>query len=265
MRRSFKPRVNENRMNNVGDVEAAREAFLEGANTNLDFLLQNRFGWMNKLINDGSIVMEVGCGTGLSQRYINENILLTDVVERDWVSIVQDATDMKDIDADSVDVIIASHCIHHMAYPVKFFQEASRVLRPGGYILVNEINTSWLMKLILRAMKHEGWDYDVDPWSSDKACNLPDDPWSANCAIPQLIFASKDIFERQTKNLTLEIKRYSEVFTFPLSGGVVAKTKVPKLPLWFLMFAGKIDSLLSNMFPRMFALAMRVVIRKSRA
>ena len=78
--------------------------------------------------------------------------------------------------------------VHHIAQPMKFFQDLKKVLKPGGLVLINEIHTSLIMRLLLKVMSHEGWSYDVDVFDKETVANDPRDPWSANCAIPQLLF-----------------------------------------------------------------------------
>ena len=70
--KKYKPRDHgENKMNHEGDVIRARNYFLEKKSKNLDFLLYNRFNWMNKFIKKNDVGIEVGCGTGVSKKYIH--------------------------------------------------------------------------------------------------------------------------------------------------------------------------------------------------
>lgn len=108
---------------------------------------------------------------------------MTDTVANKWVTTVLDATNMA-IKDNSVDAIIASHNIHHFSSPVKFFWECERVLKNGGRIIIQEINTSLLMRILLKIMRHEGWTYQIDIYDENQIANDPKDPWSANCAIP---------------------------------------------------------------------------------
>jgi len=50
----------------------------------------------------------------------------------DWIDEDVDALAMPYEDS-SIDVVIASHMIHHIATPAIFFREISRVLIPGDY------------------------------------------------------------------------------------------------------------------------------------
>ena len=124
----FFPAHKENKMNNEGDIESSRNDFLNKRFANLDYLLQKRFKWMNNYIKPGMKVLEVGSGSGFSQLYINQPIILSDMVSKPWINKIVNATSMNFKDA-SIDVIIASHTIHHFYNPALFFRECSRILK----------------------------------------------------------------------------------------------------------------------------------------
>lgn len=260
-KKEFFPKHEDNRMNNEGDLEAARNEFLKNRFPNVDFLLSQRYRWMNNEIRAGQKILEVGSGAGLSKLYIKNEIILTDTVKNFWIDLHIDATKMN-LEDNSVDVIIASHTIHHFYSPAKFFFECQRVLKPKGKILTSEIHTSFFMRLLLKIMKHEGYSYDQNVFSTDNICNNPDDLWSANCAIPELLFSNKKKFNSYFSKLSLEKISYCEFFIFPLSGGVISKIKVPRLSNKVLSFFKLIDKALIFFSKSIFALGMNVVIVK---
>ena len=94
--------------------------------------------------------------------------------------------------------------IHHFAHPSAFFRECERVLKKDGLILIQEIHTSLFMRTLLWIMKHEGWSYNVDVFDDRAAVNSPEDPWSANCAIPELIFEQSRKFHAKFPTLKIE-------------------------------------------------------------
>jgi SAM-dependent methyltransferase len=257
-------------MKSEGDLASARESFLANRFSNLDYLLRSRYDWMNAHIRDyrereaaAPNVIEIGCGGGFSPLYIDAKITLTDAIKNEWVDCVIDATNM-DMENESVDIMIASHTIHHFYNLVKFFNEAKRVLKPNGLILINEINTSVLMRALLKVMRHEGWNYNADVFDINAKVNEPDDLWSANCAVSQLLFGdNKQTFENTFKTLTIVVDQPCECFIFPLSGGVTAKTKVPRLSRPLLRAIDCLDRVLVGAFPKVFALGRRIVIKKT--
>jgi len=118
------------------------------------------------------------------------------------------------------------------------------------------------MRAILKLMKHEGYSYDVDVFNYQTICNDKTDLWSANCAIPELLFGNEEKFNSFFSRLEIESQQYTECFIFPLSGGVVSKKKIYEIPTWLLDFFNFIDTILIFCFPNIFAFGRKVVIRK---
>lgn len=160
---TYYPKHSENRMKNEGDVVAAREYFLSGKNRVLYRLLKERFTWMNRYIKaSDERVMELGTGAGLSKEFIKtDKLVLTDVLDNEWVDEYMDALNLT-MDNDSMDVIICSEMIHHVADPASFLDSICRKLKKGGRLIVQDIYTGVLMKTVLRIMRHEGWSDEID-------------------------------------------------------------------------------------------------------
>ena len=252
----------ENKMFSEGNVIEARRKFLSDRFNNLDFLLKHRYEWMNEFLINSETIIEVGCGAGFSKLYLNKKIIMTDAIENEWIDKKLDATKLE-LEDNSVDAIIASHNIHHFSSPVRFFWECERVLKNNGFIIIQEINTSLLMRILLKVMRHEGWSYKIDIFDENQIANDPNDPWSANCAIPELLFEQTNQFHCKFPFLKIIKNEKNEGFIFPLSGGVIAKTKLPELPNWFLKAIYFIDKFLIKLLPNIFALGRSVVIQKN--
>jgi SAM-dependent methyltransferase len=249
-------------MHHEGDVVSARARFLGTRFRNLEHLLVQRYAWMNNHIRPGDKVVEFGCGAGFSKLYVNRgNVLLTDYIKHDWVDMQVDAMHPP-FEPHSADVIICSHMIHHMAKPVTFFKKVHPILRPGGRILIQDVNTALLLRLLLSIMRHEGWSYDVDVFDENAVTNDPEDPWSANCAIPQMLFHSTSEFERRVPGYRVIKNEVNECLLFPLSGGVIAKTPVPQLPHGVLKAVEQLDRALVKILPGSFAVGRSVVLQK---
>ena len=257
----YVPKHKSNRMKSEGSVSDARRLFLKTRFQNLDSLLMFRYQWMNQFLKPNSIIIEIGAGAGFSQLYLNQKVILTDAIKNPWIEKVIDATKM-DLADKSVDVVIASHNIHHFFSPYKFFDECARVLRDDGLILIQEINSSLMMRLLLKLMRHEGWSYNVDVFDQDAVVNDKHDFWSANCAVPEMLFFDDSRFEDAFASFKVTKNELCECFLFPLSGGVTAKTKVPQLPKGFLNFIAIFDRVLITFLPSIFALGRRVVLKK---
>ena len=259
----YKAKHSENRLKNEGNVAKARQFYLENEPSNLKFMLEGRYLWMNDYIRPGDRCIEVGCGSGLSKEFIRKDchLLLTDFATYPWVEQNVDAlnTGMPD---ESFDVLLCSNMVHHVPYPKVFFEEVFRILKPNGKLLIQEINCSWFLRLLLRSMRHEGWSFNQDPFSMTVPCTDKDDLWSANCAIPNLLFDDLDQFHRQVPQFKVTFHEYSEAILLPLSGGVIAKAKTVNLPRRVLSMVQAFDNLLIGISPNLFALQRKIVLEK---
>ena len=259
----YRARHDENRMKHEGDVSRARAHYYATRSNNLQFLLSNRFEWMNESIRPGDRGVEVGCGTGVSKDFIKcRDYILTDFSDADWLDVKRvDALDTPFQDGE-FDFVVSSNMIHHVPFPRRFFREMSRILKPGGHLFIQEINASLLMRVLLRAMRHEGYSFEPDVFDENVVCTDPDDLWSANCAIPNLLFDDRERFERETPDFRIVRSTFSEVFCFINSGGVIAKTACVHLPLAGLRALRGLDSLLVRLSPRTFALQRQITLQR---
>ncbi len=242
----------------------ARKAFYEGANRNLYFLLDNRFLWMQRYINpETAIGVELGCGQGYGKDVLKaKSYLLTDYAEYEWL-------DVKLVDAlatpfanDQFDFVIASNMIHHVPYPPKFFAEVKRILKPGGKLLVQDVNCSMLMRVMLHAMRIEGYSYDVDVFQAEEAVNDPNDLWSGNNAVPNMLFDDVHKFQSEIPGFRIQEQGFGEVAVYLASGGVTSKTFFVPLPRWVLQTLKIIDDGICAVAPGAFALQRRAVLEK---
>lgn len=259
----FFPKHEQNRMKHEGDVAYARQFYFKHKPSNLHFLLEKRFSWMNDYIKNDNLVVEIGAGPAFTKKFITKGkLIVTDYVKHPWVDQAADALAMP-FEKHSIDVIISTHMIHHLAEPLKFFREMSRVLKPSGLIIIQEINTAFIMRLLLYMMKHEGYSYNVDVFDEKTVANDPTDAWSANCAIPYLLFHDQKRFEQHVPDFRIIRNQLTECLIFPLSGGVTSKTKTFNLPYPILKVVDKLDDFLIAVAPSIFALGRQVVLQKN--
>jgi SAM-dependent methyltransferase len=260
----YRPAHEENRMHNEGNVPEARKAFYAGVNKNLIYLLDNRFGWMQRFIDpDTAEGVELGCGQGYGKDVLKaKSYLLTDYNEYDWLDVkMVDALDTPFEDA-QFDFVIASNMIHHVPYPPKFFAEVHRILKPGGKLLVQDVNASVLMRVMLHLMRIEGYSYDVDVFDDSKPVNDPSDLWSGNNVVPNLLFDDPAQFETRMGGFRVLEQGFSETLVYLASGGVTSKTFFIPLPRPVLQVLHGIDRVLCGIAPQIFALQRRAVLEK---
>ena len=166
----------ENRMHNEGNVVAARSKYYSERNNNLVALLENRYKWMNEYINDDDIGIEFGAGSGFSKDFIiNDNFKISDYADYDWLDEKQINALDTPYERNSFDFVVSSNMIHHIPYPLQYLKEMSRILKPDGKLLIQEVNCSLMLKIILRIMRHEGYSYNHDIFDQENICTNKND------------------------------------------------------------------------------------------
>jgi SAM-dependent methyltransferase len=241
----------------------ARNALATRRGSNLRYVLRKRLSWMQRYLGPETYAVELGCGAGFSAMFLHAGTLeLTDTEPQPWVDRVVDALAMPYADG-SVDVLITNNVIHHLAYPDRFFREAARVLRAGGHLLIQECDCALTTQLALRLTGHEAYDFRADPFDASTPCNDPADPWSANCAIPNLLFDDLPRFAEHYPDFTVVEAQRSEFFMHFNSGGITAAGPYVPLPEAALRVLDGIDGLLVKIAPDVFASQRRVVLRRS--
>ena len=264
LREKFIPKHEANKMQHEGDVERARKMFyLSNRSGNLYFLLKNRYNWMNKYIDKLDFGLEVGAGTGISKEFIqSEKYKISDFSNFEYLDFNNIDALNTGFESNKFDFVISSNMIHHVPYPILFLEEMNRILKPGGKLIIQEINGSFFMRILLKIMNHEGYNYEVDVFDKNQICTDPNDLWSANCVIPNLLFDDKRKFESQIKDFQILHQSHSEFFNFINSGGVIAKTKHIPLPNILLRLIKNIDNSLAKIAPNIFALQRQIVLVK---
>ncbi len=256
---------NENRMKSIADTKIARELYYSSKSKNVKFLLNERFSWMNNFIQDKDTGIEVGSGAGFSKDFIkNKNFKLTDIGEDDHLDFKNIDAQSTGFESESFDYVIASNMIHHIPFPIKFFKEMNRIIKKGGKLIIFESYCSLVFQLATIIMKHEGFDFTLDVWDEKNPKSDEKNAWHGNIAVPHLIFDDKAKFEKNLgKYFKIEYEKLTECFIFLNSGGVTSKTKCIPLNNFFLNLLNKIDRMLVKLFPKIFCMGRRIVLKKS--
>ncbi len=253
----------ENRMKNEGDVSFSLINF--DKNKNLFMLLKERFSWMNEFINENESGIEVGAAAGFSKKFINnQNFKISDFSNHshlDYKNIDAQSTGFKN---NSFDFIISSNMIHHLPYPLKFFEEMHRILKNKGKLIIFDAHCSVLLQSILILMRHEGFDFTKNVWNSKEPATDINDLWSGNSAIPYLIFNDEKKFNYYLgSKFKIKYKKLCECTLFLNSGGVTSKTFYIPMNFFFLKLLIYLDKFLSFLFPKIFSLAYKIVLIKN--
>ncbi len=252
----------ENLMRQEGDVKSSLIDIEK--NNNLKALLHERFDWMNEYIKDGDVGIEVGAAAGFSKKFIKcKNFKISDFSSHDHL-------DYKNIDAHNTnfednkfDFVISSNMIHHLAFPMKFFDEMHRILKKKGKLIIFDAHCSLILQIVLIIMKHEGFDFTKNVWSLDDPASKNKDLWEGNSAIPFLIFNDQNLFkEKLGEKFEIKYLVTCECLLFLNSGGVTSKTFYIPLNIFFLKIIKNIDNFLTRFFPKIFALGYKIVLEK---
>jgi len=203
------------------------------------------------------ITVEIGGGIGNLKERLTQ-VFATDIQFASWLDCVADAQRLP-FAAGSVANIIMVDVLHHIEFPVSFFREASRVLRPGGRLIMVEPAITWGSTLFYRMFHQEPVRMRMDALAD----GVPDpnrDPYSANQAIPTLL-ATRDRgrFHRLFPDLSITRVDWFSFAAYPLSGGFKAWSLVSERMTRRML---AIERAIEPRFGRLIAFRMMLVVEK---
>lgn len=199
-------------------------------------------------------VIELGSGIGNLKKHFPD-ALCTDLFPNPWLDLACDAYHLPFPDASSSNLILCD-VFHHLERPFAFLHEATRVLVPGGRIILFEPFISTVSSPVYGLFHHEsvGLSRPID--------YCPDPPPGSRYYVGQ--GNASRLFFRFVKSLQLpatlrlvETNAFSS-FAYLLSGGL-SKSALYPVPLLPLLYS--FDSVLSHL-PRLFAARCLVVMQK---
>ena len=202
--------------------------------------------------------IELGSGPGFAREFI-PGIELTDLVRAPWHDGEASAEALP-FDAGSVGALVLFDVLHHVPSPRKFFDEAVRVLAPGGRIVMCEPYISPVSYPVYKLFHEEPVDMGADPLALHVADGARD-PFDSNQGIPTLLFGRKrQAFAQAFPALSIARVEYLSGFSMPASGGF---SRGPFLPwgLWSLWH--RIDTRVPSALMRWMAFRMLVVLDRA--
>jgi SAM-dependent methyltransferase len=167
-------------------------------------------------------VLELGSGAGFIKE-LNSKIITSEILELSGVDIVADACKLPFNDS-TLDAIVMTDVFHHIPNVKIFLNEASRVLRPGGKIvMVEPWNTRWSLWVYTR-LHSEPFITSAESWEIPSTGPLS----GANGALPWLVFR-RDRKKFENLFATLKIKKIEPFMpiSYLLSGGVSMRSLIP--------------------------------------
>lgn len=234
------------------------------SNNNLLFLLKRRYDWIKRFVTQNESGVELGSGSGHSKLFMSDyNLITSDILELPWLDKYGVDAHKTSFENNSFDYIILENVLHHLDKPINFFKEADRLLKNKGKIIIFEPFSSSFLKLALKLTKHEHcydkekiFDQDYSFLSTSKGF------WDGNNSIARMIFVQPDKFLSVYPQFEIKHTSYAEFFVFLNSGGVYTDYYYIPLNSFLLKNLEKIDTILVKKFPKVFALAIRVVLEK---
>jgi SAM-dependent methyltransferase len=161
--------------------------------------------------------LEIGGGSGNFKEFAPDAIS-SDILPAPWLDLVCDAQRLP-FAADSLANIVMVDVLHHIESPVRFLQEAQRVLRPRGRLIFCEPAITPLSGLFYRAFHEEPVDMTADPLAVGDV-SVGKDPYESNQAVPTLLLGRfRGALTRAVPRLAVErVERFS-FLAYPMSGG----------------------------------------------
>ena len=132
--------------------------------------------------------LEVGAGPGFLAEYARARrpdlrLLTADILATPWNDLVADGLRLP-VRSGTVSVVLGLDFVHHLARPAAFFEEAARVLAPGGCLAVVEPWVTPFSFPIYRWLHQEGCRPYLDPWDPFGRGEGKKDAFEGDAAVP---------------------------------------------------------------------------------
>ena len=119
----------------------------------LRHVYKKRFREIESLLVQGN-VLEIGCGNGMLTQHLGKRCLGVDVDPESRAKVVTDAGCLA-LKENSFSNVVAVNVFHHIRHPRQFFNEALRILKKDGRLIIVEPYMGFLNHLVFRLFHHE--------------------------------------------------------------------------------------------------------------
>lgn len=205
--------------------------------------------------------VEVGAGPGFFKQFAPD-IVSTDLIWCPWLDAIADAQQLP-FRSNSVANVFGLDMLHHLATPMTFLGEVSRVLVPGGRLILVEPWITPFSYFIFRFLHQERCDLSETPWIVNPSGEaLEKLAFDGNQAIPYLLFGPRH--RSSTLGSLPELKLLALepfcLFAYLLSGGFKPMNLLPESLYPAL---SKFERATSPLWRRVAALRVLLVLEKS--
>ncbi len=172
-------------------------------------------------------VLDIGGGTAHIKQF-RQDVISIDILKFPGIDVVADAHRLPFRDGLFAGVVMLD-VMHHLERPIEFLKEASRVLEPGGRLVMIEPAMTTLARRFYDRFHEEPVDMNADAFAP-VATNPDRDPFDANQAIPTLLFATasaRGLVERAIPSLRVQRVDWQSLFAYPMSGGFQKWSLIP--------------------------------------
>jgi SAM-dependent methyltransferase len=166
-------------------------------------------------ISKNQKILELGSGGSFLKNFLPQ-LITSDILLLNGIDLVIDAQNM-DVESESLDGIVMVDVLHHIPDVTLFFNQAKRVLKDQGKIvMVEPWNSKWSY-FIYKYIHHEDFNPHTNSWSFDSSGPLS----GANGALPWIVFERDiEIFRHKYPEFILNRIDKFMPFSYILSGGL---------------------------------------------
>lgn len=193
-----------------------------------------------KQLNQG-VTLEIGGGCGNIKDYLGTQVVSIDIQYSSNLDMVADAQFLPFKKAVFNNIVLFD-VLHHLQNTDLFFNEAQRVLKPGGRVIMIEPGITPLSYIFYKYFHEEPVDMkDNSFWQTQALAKLEKDPYDSNQAIPTLLFKKHmAAFKKCYPCLRPITVSWLSLWAFPLSGGYKRWSLIPAIMIKPLLAVEKV-------------------------
>jgi len=205
------------------DIATSKPEFVEVVRDIQALMSERMLANSNKFDSEVKFI-ELGAGVIPMSSWI-KNVTSTDVVDSAHLDGVLDATQLK-LQDNSMNGLYLQNTFHHIPDPAAFFNEALRVLLPGGRIVIVDPNHNLFSRMIYKKL-FVTESFDINGSWNDAS---PHAMIGANQALSYLVFVrDRKKFDRENPGFRIiETVTISSGLRYILTGGLNFRRIAPK-------------------------------------